>query len=57
MWAVYFGGATLVHLGDLHGSAPASLASNQAISVAHGLVALLLPGGLVVSGGWKSEGE
>lgn len=55
LWAVYFGGATLVHLGDLHRGSPPSHASIFAIFVAHGLIAVLLLSGLAVSGWWKPE--
>jgi hypothetical protein len=53
LWAVYFAGATVVHLGDLQGGAPPSHGAILAIFVAHGLVAALLIGGLAASGWWR----
>lgn len=55
VWAIYFAGATLVHLGDLHGGGPPSPASIFVIFVAHGLIAVLLLGGLAMSDWWKPE--
>jgi hypothetical protein len=45
-WTVYLGGATLVHLQESHGRALEVVAS-------HGLIAVLLVGGLIVSGAWR----
>lgn len=46
VWAVYLGGATVVHL-------KASEASGFEIYASHGLVGLLLVGTLVFSGAWR----
>jgi hypothetical protein len=45
-WTVYLGGATLVHLQGSHGRALEIFAS-------HGLIAVLLVGGLIASGAWR----
>ncbi len=58
VWAVYLGGATFVHLGELaargggggHGGGPLE------IFAAHGLVGVLLVLALLVSGAWRGRG-
>jgi hypothetical protein len=46
VWAVYLGGATLVHLQGAQGRALEIVAS-------HGLIAVLLVGTLIASGAWR----
>ena len=48
VWAVYFGGATAVHLGESPGRALEVFAS-------HGLIAVLLMAALLASGAWRAR--
>lgn len=48
VWAVYLGGATLVHLQESHGRA-------LEIVTSHGLIAVLLVGALIASGAWRAR--
>jgi len=49
VWAVYLGGATLVHLQESQGRALEIVAS-------HGVIAVLLIGALIASGAWRERG-
>jgi hypothetical protein len=50
VWAVFFAGATWVHLSDLSGRGAMTHGGAVAVFIAHGLVSLILVGGLLASG-------
>jgi hypothetical protein len=52
-WAVYFAGATAVHIQDEAAAGPVSGAALLGIFLTHGLVAVLLLLFLVLSGVWR----
>jgi hypothetical protein len=50
LWAIFFAGATWIHLSDMAGGGEVTHGGAIAIFTAHGLVSLILVGGLVASG-------
>lgn len=51
IWAIFFLGATFVHLGEGHGGG--THAGALAIVATHGLISAILLGALAVSGAWR----
>ncbi|MEX2610799.1 MAG: DUF6790 family protein [Gemmatimonadota bacterium] len=52
-WAVFFLGATFIHLGEGHGGG--THAGALAIVATHGLISLILVAALVASGAWREH--
>lgn len=52
-WAVFFAGATLVHLRSYGAAGPLDTSLVLVVFVTHGLISLLLVGGLAASGVWR----
>lgn len=52
-WAVFFGGATWIHIGDFGGVGAMSHGALLTIFSTHGLISVLLLGGLWTSGAWR----
>lgn len=52
VWAVYLGGATVVHLTQFGHPSAGGIVE---IFVSHGLIAVLLVTGLIVSGAWRRK--
>ena len=59
VWATFFAGATLIHLGHPHGGGPheGGHGGVLAIFATHGLISVLLVAGLVASGVLRRRGD
>lgn len=55
LWAIFFAGATGVHVGDYRAAGVLTHGSLLQLFVAHGLVSVLLVAGLWASGVWRRE--
>lgn len=55
LWAVFFAGATLAHVSAEGGVAQMGHGGLLVIFAAHGLISVLLVGGLWASGVWRKD--
>ncbi len=55
-WAVFFAGATVIHLGDAGAHGGISHGGALVIFATHGLISVLLMAALIASGVWRRDG-
>lgn len=56
VWAVFFAGATAVHLADAAGRSALTHGNAAGVFMTHGLISVLLVGGLLTSGALRARG-